>query len=93
MIQSDPQGNLQAADNAAEQEVAFLFELLDEFFQHPNFCNVTKAMYQEVLAEIAESNLIDSILSDILGEPSHLEPINDRKQCAAIIRNGKYGIA
>ena len=50
-------------------------------------------MYQEVLAEIAESNLIDSILSDILGEPSSLEPINDRKQCAAIIRNGKYGIA
>ena len=50
-------------------------------------------MYQQVLAEIAESNLLDSIITDIMGEPSNVIPTGNRKKCGAAIRKGMYGIA
>ena len=49
----------------------------DEFFTHPNNCNAMRAVYLEVCQEIVDANLLDDILSDILGYHAEYAPINE----------------
>ena len=48
------------------------FELVtihDDYKAHPNNCNQVRWQYREIMAEIAESNLLDDLLSQLYEEP------------------------
>lgn len=56
------------------------FELItvhDEFKAHPNNLNHVRWQYKEILAEIAESSLLDDILSQIHGVDGHYDKLSD----------------
>lgn len=55
------------------------FELItvhDEFRAHANNCNQVRWMYREIMAEIAESNVIDDLLSQITGVPGSFNKLS-----------------
>ena len=62
----------------------------DEFKSHPNNVNWVRWHYKEILAEIADSNLLDDLLSQIHGEPGvfHKLSFNLGDQ----IRQSNYGL-
>ncbi len=70
------------------------FELLcthDEYLAHPNNMNEVRQAYVDVLAEIADGNLLDSILSQITGETVHIEKYDTG--LGTLIRQAEYAIS
>ena len=69
------------------------FELVtvhDEFRSHANNCNWVRWQYREILAEIAESNVLDDILSQIHGEPGSFNKLSFN--LPAQIRGSSYAL-
>lgn len=69
------------------------FELItihDSFACHPNHCNQLRYWYKEILAELAESTVLDSILSELLGEATTVAKLSS--SLGDKIRNSNYGI-
>jgi len=70
------------------------FEVLvihDEYLCHPNHMNKLRELYIEVMAEVAESNLLSSILSQISDQDIEIEM---QDSCiASAIREGEYAIS
>ena len=68
-----------------------LAHIHDAFTCHPN--HMTKAMvnYREILAEISEMNLLDSILSEISGKHEDVRPY--KYDLAADIRKSEYALS
>ena len=50
----------------AEQEIE-LSPIHDSFGVHPNHCDVLRQCYRGLLARLYRENLIDSILSEVVG--------------------------
>ena len=95
MIQSDPTGNRMAAHNGAGQRVASLTELLDEFKCSPVHMNMTRFIYTELLAEIAESDLCQEILRKVYRDDTLVyEKEGDGDLLAKTIReNSNYALS
>ena len=69
------------------------FELVtvhDEFKAHANNMNWVRWQYREILAEIAESNVIDDIVSQIHGEPMSFNKLSFN--LPAQIRGSNYAL-
>ena len=70
------------------------FEMLvthDEFLAHPNNMNQVRQAYVDVLAEIADGNLLNSILSQVTGEEVNIEKYNTG--LGDLIRDAEYAIS
>lgn len=69
------------------------FELItvhDSFACHPNHCNQLRYWYKEILAEIAESTLLDHLLSQIMDDDITFKKMNP--DLAPKIRESNYGL-
>ena len=63
----------------------------DSFACLPNHCNTLRYWYKEILAEIAESTLLNHLLTQIYGEECTFKKINPN--LASLIRNSNYGLS
>ena len=69
------------------------FELVtvhDEFKAHPNNLNQVRWMYREIMAEIAESEVLDDLLSQITGVPGTFNKMNFN--LPELIRKSNYAL-
>jgi hypothetical protein len=69
------------------------FELVtihDEFKAHANNVNWVRWQYKEILAEIADSNLLDDLLSQIHGTPGTFPKLSNN--LGEVIRESAYGL-
>ena len=69
------------------------FELVtvhDEFKAHPNNINWVRWQYKEILADIAEANVLDDLLRQIYGVPGSFNKLSFN--LADLIREGSYGL-
>ena len=69
------------------------FELVtvhDEFKAHPNNLNQVRWMYREIMAEIADSNVLDDLLSQITGVPGTFNKMNFN--LPQLIRGSEYAL-
>ena len=62
----------------------------DEFRAHPNHLNHVRYQYKEIMAEIAESYLLDDLLSQIHGMPCHFPKLS--VDLNTKIRKSNYGL-
>lgn len=72
------------------------FELItihDAFHAHPNNCNWVRAHYREILAEIAESKLLDDLLSQVYGVKGTFPRLSKPGELAALIRQSNYALS
>jgi hypothetical protein len=63
----------------------------DSFSVLPNHCNVLRWHYKEILAQIAESTMLDHLLSQLFGEECIFSKLDNN--LAPIIRNSNYGLS
>lgn len=63
----------------------------DEFKCHANNMNHLRMHYREVFAQLAESNVLQSIMNDITGDPKGKYKKHSNK-LGALIRESNYGI-
>lgn len=69
------------------------FELVtvhDEFKAHPNNVNWVRWQYKEILAELAESNLVDDLLSQIYSFKDTFHKLSTN--LGSLIRNSNYAL-
>lgn len=71
--------------------VAPLSELLDEFKCHPNHMNHLRQQYINIFAELAESRLLDDILSQIHGVPGSFVKLS--QDLGDHIRKSEYALS
>lgn len=62
----------------------------DSFACLPNNCNRLRYWYKEILAELAESNILEHLLSQIMGEDIKYNKLDNN--LAPLIRNSNYGL-
>lgn len=70
------------------------FELVtihDAFKAHPNNCNYVRFQYKELLAELAESNILSDILTQIHGVPGSFPKLSTN--LGEIIRGSNYALS
>jgi len=70
------------------------FELVtihDEFKAHPNNLNHVRQHYIDIMAEIAESNVLDDLLSQIYGAKGHFQKLSSN--LGALIRGSNYALS
>lgn len=63
----------------------------DEFKAHANHLNQVRWQYKEILAELADSHLIDDLLSQIHGKPGQFSKLS--RNLGDLIRNSNYGLS
>lgn len=63
----------------------------DEFKALPNYMNEVRQTYIDLLAEIADSTMLNAMLSDIAGRIITVEKLNPN--LSALIRNSEYSLA
>jgi hypothetical protein len=69
------------------------FELVtihDEFKAHPNNINWVRWQYKEIMAELADSYLLDDLLSQIHGKTGYFPKLNEN--LGEVIRESAYGL-
>ncbi len=59
----------------AKEEGFYLAPIHDCFYAHPNYMNEVRQLYRDVLAEVADMNLVSAILSQIAGRKVSYAPI------------------
>lgn len=62
----------------------------DAFRAHPNHCNAVRYWYKEIMAELAESNILQFIVSQIVGQ--QVKYVKASNNLADMIRNSNYAI-
>lgn len=62
----------------------------DAFRAHPNHCNAVRYWYKEIMAELAESNILEFIVSQVTKKP--VKYIKKSRDLASKIRNSNYAI-
>jgi Ser/Thr protein kinase RdoA (MazF antagonist) len=92
MIWSDPTGNCEAEKSYQLLGIAIakLSEHLDDFKAHPNNINWVRYQYKEILAELADSNLLDDLLSQLHGVPGTFKKLSNN--LGELIRESAYGL-
>ena len=67
----------------------------DAYKCHPNYCNELRYHYREILAELAESDLLSQIFSEISGEEEHYSQVEGgmtKVEMSTAIRNSAYAL-
>lgn len=67
----------------------------DQFNALANYCNELRFWYKEILAELAESNILSDIFSEIYGEEVEYDQVEGgytKQEAAELIRNSVYAI-
>lgn len=67
----------------------------DAYKAHANYCNHLRYWYKEVMAELAESDLLSHIFSEISGQPEEYENVRGgytKTEMAELIRKSDYAI-
>lgn len=64
----------------------------DEFKSHANYSNTVRYWFKEIMAELAESCLLEDILRELTGNNT-LKVQKDSEGLAALIRNSNYGLS
>jgi hypothetical protein len=67
-----------------------LVTIHDEFKAHPNNINWVRWQYKEILADLADSNLLDDLLSQIHGTPGTFNKLSNN--LGDVIRHSNYGL-
>lgn len=70
------------------------FELVtihDAFLSHCNNVNYVRQAYINILADIAESNLLDDLLSQLHGKAGHFNKLSNN--LGSLIRNSNYALS
>lgn len=70
------------------------FELLtihDSFWSSPNYMNEVRKNYTEILAEIADSNLLGDILNEITGSSLQYQKLSSNLSCS--IKTSNYALS
>lgn len=67
-----------------------LVTIHDEFKAHPNHINWVRWQYKEILADLADSNLLDDLLSQIHGTPGTFNKLSNN--LGDVIRHSNYGL-
>lgn len=70
------------------------FELVtvhDEFKAHPNNLNHVRQHYIDIMAEIADSNVLDDLLSQVYGTPGHFQKLSN--SLGQLIRGSNYALS
>jgi hypothetical protein len=82
---------LSAMANAMLQYQPFpLVTIHDEFKAHPNNVNWVRWNYKEILADIADSNLLDDILTQIWRVKASFPKLSN--QLSSLVRESNYGL-
>ena len=68
-----------------------LVTIHDAFCTHPNYCNFVRSHYREILADIADSNLLDDLLSQVYGVKGSFPKLSNN--LGDIIRKSNYGLS
>lgn len=63
----------------------------DAFRAHPNHCNAIRYWYKEIMAELAESDILQFIVSQVVGQ--EVKYIKKSSNLADLIRKSNYGIS
>ena len=84
-------GGLEGSHNLSGIAVAPLSELLDEFKCHPNNMNYLRQQYINVMADLAESNVLDDLLSQIHGVQGHFQKLSTN--LGQLIRGSNYALS
>lgn len=63
----------------------------DEFMAHPNYMNWVRMTYAEIMAELSDSIVIDSILSELYHKPIRVTKMSD--SISDLILAGNYAIS
>lgn len=83
---------LAALEQLAQSIVKFKpmpnYEIHDEFWSYPDGLNAVRYHYQMVMGQIAQSNLLDKILTSICGKPVTIT----KQDISEEVFNGEYGI-
>ncbi len=69
-----------------------LVTIHDAFKTYPQYGNYVRRNYAEILAEISESNLMESILQDITGTTKTYHKAKGHEELPSLIRASNYGI-
>lgn len=62
----------------------------DEFKAHPNNLNWVRYQYREILAQLANSNLLDDLLSQLYGKPVKMDKLSSN--LSDYIRQSEYAL-
>lgn len=65
----------------------------DAFASHPNHCNHVRNHYRNILAEIAESDLVSDLLSQLHGTPGKFKKLGDGAALSKLIRECNYALS
>ena len=76
---------------ASEKEGFFLATLHDCFYAHPNYMNRVRELYRELLAQVAEMDLVGAIVSQIYPKPVSFGKLSTR--LPELIRNSEYTLS
>lgn len=68
-----------------------LVTIHDAFHSHPNYCNFVRSHYREILADIADSNLLDDLLSQVYGTKGSFPKLSNN--LGEVIRKSNYGLS
>lgn len=68
-----------------------LVTIHDAFHAHANYCNYVRSHYREILADIADSNLLDDLLSQLYGVKGSFPKLS--KNLGDIIRKSNYALS
>lgn len=79
----------QIVQDVLEHEAFEVITIHDSFACHPNHMNTLRKHYNNVLADLSDSTVIDDILSQLYGEKGY---INKGKSISELIRNSNYGL-
>lgn len=62
----------------------------DEFRAHANNVNWVRYQYKEILADIADSNVLNDLLSQVYGQPGHFTKLSNN--LGNLVRQSSYGL-
>lgn len=62
----------------------------DDFKCHPNYMNFLRKHYRNILAEIAESNMLNDLLSQLYGTPIAINKLSN--ELGKVIRQSSYAL-
>lgn len=79
------------AESMLSAEPFELITIHDEFKCHPNHMNQLRQQYINIFADLAESNILDDILSQLYGEEGSFTKLSSN--LGDLIRNSEYALS
>ena len=84
---------LRLCEGALANDSFDLICIHDEFKCHPNHMQTVRKTYRDIMAELANSTIMSSVLTELAGEEIVLEKFKGHKQLGDKIRQSEYAIS